>query len=165
MENKQKHLEFIQAVITRMAGNLFFLKGWGITLAVGTLALLSSKDIDTRLTLIALLPMLAFWILDGYFLSQERQYRALYKEVSKKQEVDIDFSMDASKFNVEDNTWLNSTFSKIPGIFYGICLLMIIIISCWSYESKKPNSGYLNNFYEPLPRDQIYRSCDRVDIR
>ncbi len=32
MENKRKHLEFIQAIISRMAGNLFFLRGWTITL-------------------------------------------------------------------------------------------------------------------------------------
>ena len=32
MENKRKHLEFIQGAINRMAGNLFFLRGWTITL-------------------------------------------------------------------------------------------------------------------------------------
>ncbi len=31
MENKRKHLEFIQAIISRMASNLFFLRGWTIT--------------------------------------------------------------------------------------------------------------------------------------
>jgi hypothetical protein len=28
MEKKQKHLEFLQTAIGRMAGNLFLLKGW-----------------------------------------------------------------------------------------------------------------------------------------
>ena len=32
MENKRAHLEMIQAVITRMAGNSFLIKGWSVTL-------------------------------------------------------------------------------------------------------------------------------------
>ena len=39
MENKRKHLEFIQNIISRMAGNLFFLRGWTITLIAALLAL------------------------------------------------------------------------------------------------------------------------------
>ncbi len=39
MENKRKHLEFIQGTITRMAGNLFFLRGWTISLVAGLFAL------------------------------------------------------------------------------------------------------------------------------
>ncbi len=33
MEQKIKHLEFIQAAINRMAGNSFLLKGWTVTLS------------------------------------------------------------------------------------------------------------------------------------
>ena len=36
MENKIKHLEIIQGVINRMAGNSFALKGWAVTLVAGT---------------------------------------------------------------------------------------------------------------------------------
>jgi hypothetical protein len=36
---KEKHLELIQAVISRMAGNSFLLKGWSVTLAAALLAL------------------------------------------------------------------------------------------------------------------------------
>ncbi len=32
-----KHLEFVQAVINRLAGNSFLLKGWSITLVSGLL--------------------------------------------------------------------------------------------------------------------------------
>ena len=39
MENKRKHLEFIQGAITRMASNLFFLRGWTISLVAGLFAL------------------------------------------------------------------------------------------------------------------------------
>ncbi|WP_373482985.1 hypothetical protein [Acetobacterium sp.] len=39
MENKTKHLEMIQSVISRMAGNSFTLKGWAVTLIAGIFAL------------------------------------------------------------------------------------------------------------------------------
>ena len=39
MEVKLKHLEMIQAVITRMAKNSFLLKGWSITLTAAIFAL------------------------------------------------------------------------------------------------------------------------------
>jgi len=31
-EDQRKHLELIQAVITRMAGNSFLIRGWSVTL-------------------------------------------------------------------------------------------------------------------------------------
>lgn len=80
MENKQKHLEFIQNAINRMAGNLFYLRGWTITLMTGLFAL-SAKETSQNYILIAYFLVLIFWILDGYFLSQERLFRTLYDYV------------------------------------------------------------------------------------
>ncbi|MEN9881470.1 MAG: hypothetical protein RLZZ308_653 [Candidatus Parcubacteria bacterium] len=37
-ENKRKYLEFIQNAISRMSSNLFYLKGWTITLIAGLYA-------------------------------------------------------------------------------------------------------------------------------
>ncbi len=51
MENKIKHLEFIQIVITRMNVNSFFLRGWSVTL-VAALFALAAKDFNMRRTLI-----------------------------------------------------------------------------------------------------------------
>ena len=43
MENKIKHLEFIQTVITRMNQNSFQIKGWMITIVSALLALYASS--------------------------------------------------------------------------------------------------------------------------
>jgi len=59
MENKRKHLEFIQGVITRMAGNLFFLRGWTITLLAALLALFM-KGIDSEHMIYLLVLILIF---------------------------------------------------------------------------------------------------------
>ena len=91
MENKRKHLEFIQRVINRMAGNLFFLRGWTITLIVALLALFVKGTNSNYIIYFLLVLVLVFWILDGYFLSQERLFRALYNHVRKLGEKEIDF--------------------------------------------------------------------------
>lgn len=118
MENKLKHLEFIQGAINRMAGNLFFLRGWTITLITGIFAL-SAKEMNQIYIFIAYFLIFIFWILDGYFLSQERLFRALYKHVSKIDEKDIDFSMNTSEFKKDvKNTWISSIFSFTLLVFY-----------------------------------------------
>lgn len=96
MENKRKHLEMMQAIIERMAGNLFFLKGWAITL-IAALFALAAKDANPKYIVVAYFPVITFWILDGYFLHQERLFRALYDHVRKLDESAIDFSMNTRR--------------------------------------------------------------------
>ena len=95
MERKMKHLEMIQGVINRMAGNSFMLKGWAVTLLAGIFAL-AEKDADKPYFLAVFIPILTFWGLDSYYLFQERLYRSLYDEVRQKPEATIDFSLKAT---------------------------------------------------------------------
>ncbi len=128
MENKRKHLELIQDVIKRMGGNLFFLKGWSVTLTAGLLAIFA-KDSNYDFIFIVYYPVLVFWILDGYFLSQERLYRALYNHVRMMKEKDIDFSMQTSEFEKDpNNSWLSAILSKTMVLFYVPILIIILIL-------------------------------------
>jgi hypothetical protein len=78
MDPKLKHLEFIQAVITRMATNSFLFKGWAITLAAA-LAGFAAADSKRGLLIIALVSTLMFWALDAYYLWLERCFIVLYR--------------------------------------------------------------------------------------
>lgn len=133
MENKRKHLEFIQGVINRMAGNLFFLRGWTITLIAALFAFFV-KDANTDFIFVVYFPVIIFWILDGYFLSQERLFRALYNHVRELDEKEIDFSMNTSEYNEDKrNGWLRSMFSSTLLFFYlplvGVMLLVTYLIN------------------------------------
>ena len=132
MESKHKHLEFIQTVISRMAGNSFFLKGWTVTL-VAALFALSSKDANRSYILVAYLPVVVFWALDGYFLYQERLFRSLYDHVRQLGEAKIDFSMDRRRFRSARNSWLGSMFSTTLLLFYLplITLIVGIMYTIW----------------------------------
>ena len=95
MEEKIRHLEMVQGVINRMAGNSFFLKGWMVTLVTAFFSL-SDKDENTVYFLLVYIPIFIFWILDAYYLRQERLYRNLYDLIRNIHPSKIDFSMDAS---------------------------------------------------------------------
>ena len=69
---------------------------------------------------VTLVPVTIFWGLDGYFLWQERLYRALYDHVRQLEESEIDFSMDLAPFRTRfGRTWLGATFSRTLIGFYG----------------------------------------------
>jgi hypothetical protein len=127
-ENKLKHLEFIQQAVNRMASNLFLLKGWTVTL-IAALFALAAKDSKDVYFLIAYFPPLMFWVLDGYFLSQERRFRALYDHVRKLDENQIDFSMDTQPFSQGYRTsWPGSAFSRTLVIYYGSLIVTMFIV-------------------------------------
>lgn len=127
MENKRKHLEFIHGVINRMARCSFLVKGWCITL-VSALIALSVKEDKASLLIVTSIPIIIFWILDGFFLYQERLYRSLYNEVRNKKEEQIDFSMNATSFEKGRNTWVCSMFSKTLNILYVTLIGLVSII-------------------------------------
>jgi hypothetical protein len=119
MEDKKiKHLEFIQLVITRMNINSFLLRGWAVTLVAAVFAF-SAKDSNPKYVLITFISSILFWILDGYYLSQERKYRDLYNKIRKEDEQNIDFDMNATILNSHKNSWFYSIFSITQIIFYG----------------------------------------------
>lgn len=132
MENKIRHLEFLQTVIDRMASNSFLIKGWCITL-VSALLGLAAKDNDKKFIIIVFFPAFMFWLLDAYYLRQERLFRKKYAEVGKSTEELTDFSMDISTVEKRVDSWLRVAFSKTLFLFYGamgaIVLAMFIF---WS---------------------------------
>lgn len=125
-ESKLKHLEFIQAVIGRMSSNSFLIKGWSITL-VAALFALAAENANVRYAVIAYIPIIIFWILDGFFIAQEKQYRELYKIVSLKSESEIDFNMDASAWRGE-HSWPSSIFTKTLIPFHGTAIVVVSIV-------------------------------------
>ena len=131
VDRKIKHLEFIQGVINRLASDSFRLKGWSVVL-VSALFVLSAREGRLELVSTAFVPVFVFWGLDGYFLWQERLFRALYDHVRVLAEDRVDFSMDVRAVGTgRAPTWLGATFSRTLLSFYvalaaAVCLTMAI---------------------------------------
>ena len=125
MDDKLKHLEFIQSVINRMAQNSFLIKGWTVTL-VAALFALAAKDSNRDFVLVAYFPTIIFWLLDSYFLYQERLFRKVYDSVRLKDT--IDFSLNTKDFDKGIIDWCLAFLSKTILIFYISILIILIII-------------------------------------
>ena len=103
MPRDTKDLEFIQAIIARLAGNSFQMKGWNVALATAAVGLAAAKDSRPTLAVLAVIPALAFWFLDAYYLGLERLYRDLYKKAANAAP---SFDLDAGC--LKPHAWLQS---------------------------------------------------------
>lgn len=85
MDYKVKHLEMIQAVITRLAGNSFQSKQWALALLGVIWGIVWKHESATPaygfwMTCILIV---MFWHLSSYYLQQERLFRKMYDEALK----------------------------------------------------------------------------------
>ena len=127
MESKIAHLEMVQAVITRMAGNSFLIKGWSVTL-VAALFALAAAHTNPLFVYLAYFPTFMFWALDAYFLRQERLFRKLYDYVRTSEQASVDFSMNTQPFAKNVDGTLSVAFSHTLRLFHGTITATIVVV-------------------------------------
>jgi hypothetical protein len=148
--SKDKHLDYIQGVITRHNSNSFMLKGWCITITSALLALAGAIH-ESGIVLIAVIPIVMFWGLDAYYLSNERCFVDLFNAVAigeynlpkaktKKKTfsslssdtekgVIPEFGMKYKMFKIwTDNTWLSVLRSGSIFWFYFPVFLIVVAV-------------------------------------
>ncbi|WP_423807224.1 hypothetical protein OUO06_09440 [Photobacterium damselae] len=125
-DSKIAHLGFVQNVIARMGQNSFYLKGWCVTLLAALFAL-SSKDSHVEFALVVYFPLFMFWVLDAYFLYQERNYRQLYIEIATDIRLSDTFSLDVS-LNSKQHSFTGAFFSRTLFPFYMLIVVLVLFI-------------------------------------
>lgn len=130
MENKYKHMDYVQSAISRMAANTFYLKGWNITIIAAIVAL-SFKESDWKIYACALVLNVVFWFLDAYYLKQEKLFRELYNKVSKISDDNlVDFSMTTNEFKekVPAIPYLMIKNISITPLYLSISVVLLVLI-------------------------------------
>ena len=125
MEDKIKHLEVAHGIINRMGQTSFIIKGWTVTL-ISALFALAAKDTNQKFILVAYFPTIIFWLLDSYFLYQERLFRKVYTHISKQ--TVIDFSLATKDFDEGLSDWASVAFSKTILLFYGCIIATLLTV-------------------------------------
>jgi hypothetical protein len=74
-----KYLGMIQSVVTRLAANEFTTRKWSVALGSALIGWTVSRNADPKHALVAVVPTTCFWLLDGYYLSQERSFRHIFE--------------------------------------------------------------------------------------
>ncbi len=118
-----KHLEFIQAIISRLAGNSFQMKSWNVALATAVVGFAAAKDSRPTLAVLAVVPALAFWFLDAYYLALEKLYRDLYK---KKLEA-CSFDLDAGP--VKASLWFECLVRPSVAVLHAPMIAVILLVT------------------------------------
>lgn len=174
----EKHLEFIQQIINRYNSNSFIIKGWTITIVSAILALAGTVK-EPRLIPIAIIPIILFWFIDTYYLSNERCFVDLYnatisetynlplQSISKKDFVPNDknseilkvknFELNFKLFKIyKDNDFYTVLFSKT--IFWFYMLLLALTLSTWFFYSNSFNKN------DDETKQEIKNNCHQQGI-
>jgi hypothetical protein len=126
-EGRKDHLQMIQGIIDRMAQNSFQLKGWTVTLAAALEVFLKGEARPAWL-FVPSLPVIAFWLLDAWYLHRERLFRRLFDHV-RTENGPPDFSMDVRPFAGEVGPVLAVAMSPTIIGFYGPVLFVAIALA------------------------------------
>ena len=120
-----KHMDYVQAIISRLANNSFLLKGWTLTLCSAILGFAITQR-HAGLALTALIPLLAFWILDTYYLRQERGFRDMYRDIAQKQL--RGFEIYPRPYS-ERHRWWRTAFSVSLRCFYPVIAVLAALVA------------------------------------
>jgi hypothetical protein len=139
-EARRKHLEFLQAVINRQAGNSFLLKGWSLTVA-GLIYGYAAKQNAWQVAAAGVAVFAAFWWLDAFYLRQERLFRCLYDRARVPASPVELFSMDTRPYQVEARVaWPQVLFSPALRVLYGtgvaVGVALAVVTAGW--HNTKP---------------------------
>lgn len=93
---------------------------------------LAAKDSQILFVYLSYFPAIAFWGLDGYFLHQEKLFRALYDHVRELKEENVDYSMNTSIVKNKATSWGCVTISTTLIVFHGVILISIILVTAIS---------------------------------
>ncbi len=150
-----KHMDYVQAVITRLANNSFLMKGWALTLASALLGFAITQK-HTGLALAAIVPVTAFWVLDTYYLRQERAFRSMYADIAAKRL--RDFKIDPTPY-AENQPW-SVGFSISLRIFYlAIIVLTLFVAIILAVAAAAP----MPQHNQPQPQPQPHENQNTSD--
>ena len=125
-ESKLKHIDIVQSTISRMAQNSFAIKGWTITVLVGLFVFLQKDNFRNNM-IIYLIPIIFFWVLDSYYLWQERLFRKLYNKIIDDLTIESDLSMDTSIYK-KKYSFIVTLFSISELLSYGSLLILVVLL-------------------------------------
>ena len=148
-EDTRKHLDFIQAIVTRMSAASSTAKAWLLPVVTAAYGYALTQNAES-VALLGVGATLLFAYLDANYLRQEKRFRSLYKTVAQGKHDIATFSLqpDDLPSNVptkDKGDWPRRTPERInrllpgPNVwlswsilpFYVPLVLVGIFIACW----------------------------------
>lgn len=101
-EDRRKHLDFIQATITRMSAASTTTKSWMLPILTATYGYALAQS-ARPVALLGIAAAMLFAYLDANYLRQEKRFRRLYKAVAEGSNRIAAFSLNPDDVTPEEN--------------------------------------------------------------
>lgn len=123
-DDQRKHMDFIQAVISRMSTDSFLVKGWSLTIASAIDSFAATRS-SWQVAAVGLLPALVFWGLDAYYLWHERLFRKLFVEAAAGRVTT--YCMDVEPYK-KQTTWKCTLGSRTIWPIYTLIIAVGVVL-------------------------------------
>ena len=134
-DERKEYLQMLQEPICRMSTISAIFKGFAATI-VASVSTISYDSINLWVLGLSFLPVLAFAVLDVYYLKMERKFRFLFDQVRQGKH-EVDFSMKLTRDPLEIISAKARAWDciKSPSIylFYPIMLVILIAVFAMKY--------------------------------
>jgi hypothetical protein len=132
-ELRVKHLEMLQSLITRMAGDGASFKSYCITVATAVIGFAFTLH-RPAIAALALLPVIAFSVADAQYLRVERRFRDVFNLV-RKEGWDTMPSFDINLASAPEQSFLNAVTSWSIVWFYAPLAVgvLLAVLGAWAY--------------------------------
>lgn len=135
-DGKKEYLQMLQEPICRMSTISAIFKGFSATIVAGISAI-SYASTNIWVLGLSFLPVLAFAVLDVYYLKLERKFRFLFDQV-RTDKHEIDFSMKLTNDPMEIISAKARTWDciKSPSIylFYPLMIAILVIVMILNFS-------------------------------
>lgn len=129
-----KHIEILQGIITRMAGNSAACKTWAIPIITGILAF-SIEKLCIPIW-VSLIPAIMFFLLDSFYLGLERHFIKQQREFVDKLSDNTIKVQDIYVIKSKRNFWIHLKFMLSGMVSFSTAFVYLPIIVLISYLWK-----------------------------
>ena len=129
-DGKIEYLQMIQNAISRMSTSSALFKGFSATIVAG-ISMISYCQQKTIVILLSFVPVVAFAILDMYYLRLERKLRYLYKKVNEGVhpcDYEMEINIEKSDYAVARLRKLDLIQSPSIYIFYPAMFTILLLV-------------------------------------
>ena len=129
-DGKKEYLQMLQEPICRMSTISAIFKGFAATIVAGISAI-SYSSTNVWVLALSFLPVLAFAVLDIYYLKLERKFRFLFDQV-RLDKHEVDFSMKLTNdpldiISAKARTW-DCIKSHSIYLFYQLMITVLVVV-------------------------------------
>lgn len=124
-EDRRKHLDHLQSVISRQSAASSATKGWLMPIITATFGIALTQR-SALLATVGLVTIILFACIDTRYLQNERSFRELYKRVARGENSLPPFTMNPQDIPGIEHTFLSSLRSWSITLFYGTLLAAAI---------------------------------------